>query len=216
MNRKNLRSNLLIALISTLLFILSLESFSRLVLHEHPAKERTQLDYKLGWEWTPGYEAIEYFHGAAFHLAINKQGLRDKDVDIPKPNDTYRILALGDSITEGLGVELNQTFVKRLEVLIQEEFNNQNIEVINCGTEDYGLEQELVWLKDRGLKFEPDLLLLNVYLNDARSFKSPPYLVDELVNFLSRRSSFYTYYLGQTRRYLLDREIASPDFWRTA
>jgi lysophospholipase L1-like esterase len=211
-DNKNLRINLSITTVTIVLIILGLEAFARIVLQEKPVAERFQLDQDLGWEWTPGYAAIESFHGFDYHMVVSSQGLRDKEIDIPKPAGNYRILAVGDSITEGPGVELEQTFSKQLQLLLQTENPRIGIEVFNCGTGDYGLGQELIWLRKTGLKFQPDLVILNIYLNDALGFKPLPPGTDRLINFLRRNSAFYTYYQEQYRDFLLDRERESSDF----
>lgn len=55
---------------------------------------------------TPEYR-VQYF--------INSLGYRDREFTIEKPSDTYRIAVVGDSVTFGVGVELEETFVKGIE-----------------------------------------------------------------------------------------------------
>jgi len=50
---------------------------------------------------------------------VSSQGLRNEEIPVPKPASVYRAIALGDSITEGGGVELDGTFVKLLERSLQ-------------------------------------------------------------------------------------------------
>lgn len=49
---------------------------------------------------------------------INSFGIRDKEYSFVKPRQTYRILVLGDSFTEGYGLNIEHTFSKRLEFLL--------------------------------------------------------------------------------------------------
>jgi len=208
----SLRQNLLIAITSVLLLLGGLEGYARVVLGVRPMAERIQLSHELGWEWTPGYDAVETYHGVNYRMAISRQGLRDKEIAVPKSPNTYRIIALGDSITEGPGVELNGTFVKLLERSLQVENPERTIEVVNAGIGDYGTQQELIWLRERGLIYEPDLLILNIYLNDSHGFKSLPVMVTTLNNFFSRRSAFYVFYRNWIREQLVAQAGSSPDF----
>lgn len=62
---------------------------------------------------------------------ISSQGIRNEEVVIPKPADSYRILALGDSFTYGWGVELKDSWPKLLEKSISKP--GKRVEVINAG-----------------------------------------------------------------------------------
>jgi lysophospholipase L1-like esterase len=236
---------LVTAVTSVLLLLGALEGFSRLALHVEPRVERFRLSHQLGWEWTPGYQATETYHGVDYQMHISAQGLRNEMVTMPKPEDTYRIIALGDSITEGPGVELEGTFVKILEQSLNEDTphaqsqNTQDwkpwaasvarrqgipqskdsgeaaparVEVINAGTGDYGTEQEYLWLRERGMAYAPDMVILEVYLNDSRSFTRPAAPVAILHNFFVRRSAFYHYYFNAVRQQRVAHEEAQPDF----
>lgn len=96
---------LLIALGSILFLLAAAEGFARFYMGVRPVPDRFQLSHQLGWEWTPGYDAVESDHGVDYRMQISRQGLRNESVLLPKPPGTYRIIALGDSITEGPGVE---------------------------------------------------------------------------------------------------------------
>jgi lysophospholipase L1-like esterase len=207
-----LRQKLLTAITSVLLLLCGLEGFARIALGVRPTVERFQLSHELGWEWTPGYDTVETYHGVDYRMAISGQGLRNEEIVVPKPHSTYRIVVLGDSITEGPGVDLSGTFVKLLEQLLQAESPDRMVEVINAGTGDYGTQQEFIWLQERGLAYEPDLVILAIYLNDSRGFSSPPALVAKLNNFLVARSAFYVLYRNIIRGRMVTQAEASPDF----
>lgn len=207
-----LRQNLLIAITSVLLLLGGLEGYARVILGVRPTTERIQLSHQLGWEWTPGYDAVEDYHGVNYRMTISRQGLRDREIAVPKPSNTYRIIALGDSITEGPGVELNEIFVKLLERSLQAENLTNTVKVINAGMSDYGTQQELIWLRERGLVYEPDLPILDIYLNDSRGFGPPPVVVAILNNFLSRRSAFYVSRRDRVRERLVAQASSSSDF----
>lgn len=101
-------------------------------------------------------------------IQINPLGLRDYEYPLKKRKGTLRILVLGDSITFGEGVWLEETFAKRLEKDLQE-FPNKKIEVINAGVCGYNTLEEYLYLRERGIKLDPDIVIIAFYLNDAEN-----------------------------------------------
>ncbi|MER3523544.1 MAG: hypothetical protein C4326_05595 [Ignavibacteria bacterium] len=98
---------------------------------------------------------------------INSLGLRDKEYSVKKPANTFRILMLGDSFTEGDGVFSNETFAKRLEEKLKSIAGTTTFEVINAGVGSYSPLLEYLYLKNYGIQLEPDLVILNFDLSDV-------------------------------------------------
>ncbi len=98
---------------------------------------------------------------------INSLGLRDKEYSVRKPDNTFRILMLGDSYTEGDGVHSHETFSKLLEDQLQTRTGPMKYEVINAGVGSYSPLLEYIYLKHYGLQLEPDLVILNFDLSDV-------------------------------------------------
>lgn len=74
---------------------------------------------------------------------------------------TFTILALGDSLTEGLGVAEKDNYPSILQAHLA-----PNVQVINAGLSgetSSGLKNRLNWV----LKQKPDLVILNIGANDA-------------------------------------------------
>ena len=126
-------------------------------------------DEKLGWVNIPGAEGWESCYGECqVRVIINESGLRDDD-EIPyeKPAGTQRILFLGDSITAGMQVPFEDTFTEQLEGHLNETAAD-NWQVINGAVNGYGTDNELLYYRLEGQKYEPDVVVLNVYLaNDV-------------------------------------------------
>jgi lysophospholipase L1-like esterase len=95
----------------------------------------------------------------------NADGLRDRDFAIPKPPGTYRILVLGDSFTWGVGLDVEDTIPKQLEAALKGTTAG-TVEVINASVPGMNTVNELAMLKENGLKYEPDMILLVYLLND--------------------------------------------------
>lgn len=70
-------------------------------------------------------------------VMINAEGLRDYEYDYQRPAGVTRILALGDSVTFGWGVKLEDTYPKVLERLLNGGESRDRYEVLNCGVGNY-------------------------------------------------------------------------------
>jgi hypothetical protein len=90
---------------------------------------------------------------------FDAQGMREPNVAIAKPANTYRIALLGDSMVEGLQVPLDDTFGRILERRLSKTLNRR-IEVLNFGVFGYSTLQEFLLLQKNVLKYNPDLVLL--------------------------------------------------------
>ena len=105
---------------------------------------------------------------------FNALGCRGRDYPIPKPENTVRILALGDSYTQGMGVHEEDTFVYQLEHLLNERAKAQGsekiYEVINAGITGYSTREERLFYELFGAKYEPDVVLLVMVWNDDMSW----------------------------------------------
>ncbi|MDR4494535.1 MAG: hypothetical protein R3B74_08940 [Nitrospirales bacterium] len=87
-------------------------------------------------------------------VEINKQGLRGPEIG-PK-DDKKRILIIGDSTTYGSGVPQEEI----IPSLLAEELGPNQVEVVNGSFTTYNTVQELLFLEEEGLSFEPDLVVL--------------------------------------------------------
>lgn len=114
-------------------------------------------------------------------VGTNGHGFRGEPVDVEKPVGVHRIVMLGDSITFGNAVEWNETFSFILQQMLNERAGSRKFEVLNLGVSGYNTRQELATLSELGLRYSPDLIVLNVCLNDSDPVKtvSPIGLINE-------------------------------------
>lgn len=99
------------------------------------------------------------------HPDVSSQGLRDREYAVAKPEGVSRILVLGDSVTFGTGVSRMETFPKRLEQKLRR--RGKQVEVINAGVNGYTAYNEVHYYLSEMRKFQPDVVVLAVVLNDA-------------------------------------------------
>ena len=89
----------------------------------------------------------------------------DAPTDMQVNSSPITILALGDSLTEGLGVDKNDNYPAQLEDRLQA-MGYKNTEVINSGLSgetSTGLVNRLDWV----LQTKPDVTILTIGANDA-------------------------------------------------
>ncbi|OGY17679.1 MAG: hypothetical protein A2900_05960 [Candidatus Chisholmbacteria bacterium RIFCSPLOWO2_01_FULL_50_28] len=104
---------------------------------------------------------------AKVNVRFSSVGTRGEEITIPKPLDTYRILLLGDSTTAAINVNYEDAFGEKLERLLQLTFPNKTIEVVNAGVPSYSGLLEYLYLRERGLTLEPDLVITNFNSTDV-------------------------------------------------
>jgi lysophospholipase L1-like esterase len=114
-----------------------------------------EADPDTGFRLEPGGVAT-FANGA--RAAANSQGLRNREVG-PKPRGSFRILALGDSLTVGAGVEQDEAYPQVLERILARRVSRP-IEVVNAGVGGWDPFQYAQYFAREGLSFEPDLVLV--------------------------------------------------------
>jgi len=106
------RANALLTIASVVFSLLLAEAILRLTMHDYP--QFNMLDPTLGWRPRPA--AAGWFPGEVdSYVAMNREGFRDVDHAVAKSPVTYRIIILGDSMTEGREVEFGDLYWKQLE-----------------------------------------------------------------------------------------------------
>lgn len=161
---------------------------------------------EMGHEHVPGTRA----RLMGVDVAINARGLRDRDFDYEKPQGVRRILMLGDSVTFGWGVAVEDTASKRLERHLNASASGP-FDVINAGVGNYNTAMEVAWFLKEGVRYDPDLVVLNYFINDAEprpvrstnplAARSMAYAflagrMDALTRIMARRADWATYYRG--------------------
>lgn len=170
MNLKNLLFKLLAILIVFIVILTLGEVLIRVYLHFNTAYDIEMTKYAMNLKNDSDNKLIGHVHrpNSSMELMdvmveINSDGLRDKEYSVAKDN-TNRIIFLGDSLTFGWGVEEEETFA----TLIEQELNSTTpTEVINFGTGNYNTEQEVNLFIQKGLKYNPDKVVLFYFINDA-------------------------------------------------
>jgi hypothetical protein len=119
-----------------------------------------------GWTLKPGIDGMTVFDGK--NLNSNSKGFRGKtEYPYQRTPGKQRIVVLGDSFTFGEEVSDDETYAHDLEATLS------NAEVLNLGVQGYGQDQMALYLKEEGIKYHPDIVILGfAYLDIYRNIES--------------------------------------------
>lgn len=113
---------------------------------------------RLDADWLDGDGCVE--------VRINRYGLREReDLEPQKPAGQRRVVCIGDSFTFGWGVPIEQCWVRLLEDDLRTDLGD--VRTVNCGASGALCVDEYEWgLRTRFGRFEPDVVVVSIYLND--------------------------------------------------
>jgi lysophospholipase L1-like esterase len=157
----------------------------------------------LLWEYRP--------YGDVQGVATNRWGFRDVDyATTAKPPGVHRIAFIGDSVTLGMGVVPEETFVARVGGLARA--SGRHAQTLNFGVDGYNALQIRELLTAKVLAFEPDEVVYVLCLNDfdfsdssgrkIAYFRKPRFFLPPWLQQRYRglwRTEFHRYYFGKHR-----------------
>lgn len=140
---------------------------------------------------------------------LNDFGYRDHDFEVKKPSNVFRILAIGDSLTWGEGIRnIDDIYPEIFERKLTVECKDRGYEVVNVSRKGWDVKDYLAALKDPGITYKPDILMLGFYINDIELHKQDrpktPYISENVHFYLGRVSYLYWYTYRMIRPFLLD------------
>ncbi len=125
-----------------------------------------QFSETLGFELKPNLQCRRRSREYDTTICSNSMGMRGPEVGEEKGRRVVRILCIGDSFTFGRGVNDEESFVRLIERRLNAIPDGVRYEVLNGGVVGWGTGNELMFLRQRGLQLQPDMILLQLYAND--------------------------------------------------
>ena len=106
-----------------------------------------------------------------YGLISNTQGVREaNEIPLAKPDGEVRILFIGDSCTFGFLLNHEDTVSHQVEQTLRNNFPGRAIECINAGVPGYSLFQGWRFLETEGIRYQPDLVIVNFGWNGTGSW----------------------------------------------
>lgn len=143
---------------------------------------RLSPDPRIVYELVPGLDVT--FLGAP--LRTSADGFRGAPVPATRERPAVRIVGLGDSVMFGWGVREEETYLARLAGRLGAAHPEVAWETVNTAVPGYNTVMEVGTLEAKGLRFDPDLVILNFVGNDL----GLPNFVEERPDPLDPKRSF--------------------------
>ncbi len=121
------------------------------------------------WYWvhTPNTHVTNKRKEFLFDREVNSVGLSEKEIQEEK-GDKFRIMAIGDSFTEGVGLSYKESWVKQME----KRWKHYNVQTINAGIGGSDPVYEFALYRDKLRHFKPDVLVLTINSSDITDVSS--------------------------------------------
>ncbi|MGB2705975.1 MAG: SGNH/GDSL hydrolase family protein [Candidatus Omnitrophota bacterium] len=131
---------------------------------ETKRKPYVTYDPIIGYRYIPNTEMqLTSPDGRKYTVKINSMGIRsDKEYSVKKPDNIFRVLVFGDSLTAGQYVNNEERFTERLEEMFPD------TEFVNFGLEGTGTDQQFLIFREYASVFEYDAVLLCPFVENIR------------------------------------------------
>jgi lysophospholipase L1-like esterase len=156
--------------------------------------------------------AMHHWHVPGAHavlqgvpVRINSRGLRDREFAYAVPPGVTRILVLGDSITFGWGVPIEDSYPKVLERLLNADEPGR-YQVLNGGVGNYTTSRIIALYRYELHKYGAQVVVFSFYLNNAN--ETP----DSRLQFLFDTPLEFPVFLWSRLQRVASRYGVGPDF----
>jgi lysophospholipase L1-like esterase len=125
---------------------------------------------------------------------FNAKGYRGREFPYERVPGKKRLVFIGDSVLEGLGVKSEERFTDLLAQRL-----GDGCEIINLGVRGYNLAQEAEYFKQFGLRYKPDAVLFCITYNDLDLAAGEIYGLKDALQAQGKESFFNAFYRKRGR-----------------
>jgi len=153
-----------------------MEIGARLFLPPADAKFRNLSEHLVcaaptGWVGRPNFEGVRTVPTQPDNpqtIRFNSRGFHDTEHLLEKPENLFRILWVGDSFSMAAQVEEPLSAHQQLENLLNERLGSpdRKFEVVSNAVGAWGTAQQLVYYRENGQLYQPDLVLLLFFVGN--------------------------------------------------
>ncbi|HIJ66328.1 MAG TPA: SGNH/GDSL hydrolase family protein [Candidatus Hydrogenedentes bacterium] len=129
-------------------------------------------------------------------VAINADGFRGDIVPVAKRPDAIRIVGIGDSVMFGWGVKDEEVCLSVLADMLNSGYPEHSWEIVNMAVPGYNTAMEVATLKEKGLAYRPDFVIISFTENDLNL----PNFIRAQEDYLALSQSFMIKYFRNTLR----------------
>ncbi|MBN2407399.1 MAG: SGNH/GDSL hydrolase family protein [Elusimicrobia bacterium] len=234
----NLKKAALLLVLSVIAVLFSAEAMFFFLADTEPAQrflivENVYCPYKSGIKYVPS-ATLGYSVEPNADMGINSLGMFDREYDLKKGAGTYRILVLGDSVTWAARYIYPKE--KRYTEILEEKLNESGVmpgydfEVWNAALSGYSILEYARYLEEKGLKCDPDMILLGINLMDAEwryygvlkifgrgflAYRRSAAVKDLLANPLCRYSVIYRCLMAYLSGFYYNKDGSAENFKRS-
>jgi len=178
---------------------------------------------RYGWRMLPSQNALSRELTVTEH--INAQGYRDREWDAPRPaaaspgsedvtwlkdESVFRVALVGNSMTFGTSVAIEDTWGRQLEDALARDFAARGVKrtpiVMNFAVQGYVFEQMARVYEDQIRPYRPDLLIVPMHPHDITPMKPAQDDPDYEFRTLVLRSATYDW----LNRHVINRWMPPP------
>lgn len=174
---RDARNNIRLSLLTTIVLLFAMELFLRFGLgtYSNYLEQNGSGDYVSPYSQNTQSWFHTYYPNSTFNLLrpefshsrkINSLGIPEREIQRKKAADEYRIVALGDSYTDGIGTSYESTWIKVFENALNRRVSNKKLTTINAGVSGSDVYFEYMLLREKLLSYHPDLVIVAVNAND--------------------------------------------------
>ncbi len=146
---------------SALLLLCTLEAGLAIAARSQPPN---RLEAGRSFKWGVSIKGVTWGH----RVEVNSLGFREREFACPKPAGTFRVAVIGDSLTWGAGLAVEERYTDRLQALLRERNPGREVEVLNFGLAGCPTAVEAGILAHVAPIVEPDLVIVGFCANDTK------------------------------------------------
>lgn len=146
-------------------------------------------DSIVGSRLKPGFVGKHVTEAFDVEVVVNSLGMRGPETTREKMQETYRVAIVGDSFAFGWGVDVECSFVGRMRSWFEE--RSPSLEVLNLGVPGWSPDHVLVWMRNGLFDFAPDLVVVQLCVNDLADLAGDDLRLDEQNRPLSIQPKLY-------------------------
>ncbi len=177
-----------------------------------PESDDLSLQHIIRWHRNPKiiYDLIPNLSGEFrdHWMTVNADGFRSATVPVSPEQPTFRLVGIGDSVMFGWGVGDGEDYLSLTGRKLSELAKGQAVDWINSAVPGYNTVNEVETLKEKLLRFKPDVVVVGYVNNDL----FVPGFIRKPRPYLSLKHSFLAQWVRNTidGLHVPDNELRRP------